>query len=313
MVATAIEAQLTTIRCPLCGDAAFAVERLAAYSADISIEEYKTAFRASSDHSLLDQLVRCESCNLVYVNPRISDDVLLSGYINAVDADFVAQNPERIKTFTRMLNGILPRLGFATPNGKRILDVGCAGGAFLIAAKKCGLEPVGVEPSKWLAEYAGSKYGLDVHQGVLTYGRFPACSFDIVSLWDVIEHVSDPAGLLNTIHSTLKPSGVLIVNFPDYGSWAAKLLAKKWPFLLSVHLLYYTRATMREQLERSGFEVIDVRPHYQSLPLGYVLRRMSPYFGFADHLRRIAEKLGLAGVPFYYNMGQTLVVARKIA
>ena len=68
----------------------------------MSIQKFKDAFRASSDHTLLDQLVRCPACSLVYINPRVSEDILLGGYSDAVDHEFVAQNPERIKTFTRI-------------------------------------------------------------------------------------------------------------------------------------------------------------------------------------------------------------------
>ena len=273
---------------------------------------FRAAFRASSDHTLLDQLVRCDACSMVYINPRVTEEILLGGYSSAVDPDFVAQNPQRIQTFKRMLRGILRRLNIPENSGLRILDVGCAGGAFLVAAKECGLNPVGIEPSHWLADYGRTTYGLEIHQGILAPGKMPAESFDLVSPWDVIEHVTDTASLLGTIHSVLKPGGTLIVNYPDYGSWAARLLGNKWPFLLSVHLLYYTRTTMREQMRRTGFQVLDIRPHFQTLPLGYILRRMTPYVGAAAFLRKFVEAIGLGGVPFYYNMGQTLVVARKI-
>ena len=312
MMNTALDGHLTTIVCPSCGAEKFRVVRPAKYPAEISLEEFRDAFRASSDHSLLDQLVCCQSCSLVYINPRVSEEILLGGYSDAVDPDFVAQNPERIKTFTRMTKKILERLKIAENSGLKILDVGCAGGAFLVAAQDCGLQPVGIEPNHWAADFGRRTYGLDIHQGILTPGRFPDSSFDMVSLWDVIEHLTEPGVVLKTIRAVLKPSGVLIVNFPDYGSWVARLMGDKWPFLLSVHLLYYTRATMTQELRRAGFEVLNIRPHFQSLPLGYVLRRATPYMGLAGPLRSLAEAIGMGSVPLRYNLGQTLVVARKI-
>ncbi len=311
MAPSILESYLTTIPCPLCGSSSYKTVRPAAYTSDITVEAFRNAFRSSSDHVLLDQLVRCDSCSLVYINPRVSEEILLSGYSSAVDPEFVAQNPERIQTFTKMLQGILRRLKIPAASGLKILDVGCAGGAFLVAARDCGLRPVGIEPSHWMVEYGRTNYGLDVRQGILEAGTFPKESFDLVSLWDVIEHVTDPRGLLSTIRSVLKPGGTLIVNYPDYGSWAARLLGSKWPFLLSVHLLYYTRTTMRDQLRRAGFEVQYVRPHFQTLPVGYVLTRATPYIGLAAPVRKMAEALGVASVPLRYNMGQTLVVARN--
>jgi len=117
--------------------------------------------------------------------------------------------------------------------------------------------------------------------------------------------------VLGMIDRLLKPEGQLLVNYPDYGSGMARLLGKRWPFLLSVHLLYYTRTTMTRQLARSGFKVVRMKPHFQALKLGYILKRMEPYVGVSRHLRSLVEGVGLGGVAVTYNMGQTLVVARK--
>src|SRR6266446_3221624 len=207
MANATVEGLLATVGCPLCESRAFHVVRHSRYSPEITLEELQAAFRASSDHGLLDQLVRCDSCSLTYINPRVSEAILLRGYCEAVDPDFVAQNPERVKTFTRMIRRILRRLKVPANSGLRILDVGCAGGAFLVAARNSGLQPVGIEPSHWLAEYGRKTYGLEVHQGILKPASFPDASFDLVSLWDVIEHVTEPASLLGTIHRVLKPDG----------------------------------------------------------------------------------------------------------
>ena len=81
--------------------------------------------------------------------------------------------------------------------------------------------------------------------------------------------------------------------------------------LLSVHLLYYTRETIRKQLELAGFQVSQIQPHWQSLRLSYILERMTPYVGAARFAGRAVSALGAANLPIRYNMGQTLVVARK--
>jgi len=311
MSSAALESHLTTIACPLCGGRDFAVVRKADYPDHMSVDEFAKAFQASSDHRLMDQLVECRSCSLVYVNPRVDESILLAGYQDAVDPEFVSKNQDRIRTFERTLRPILKTLNI--PSNKRILDVGCAGGAFLVAAKNCGLQPIGIEPSRWMADYGRSQYGVEIHQGILEAGRFPTASFDMVSMWDVIEHVTKPAEVLKTISDVLVPEGILLINYPDYGSWAARLMGGKWPFLLSVHLLYYTRATMVEQLRRAGFQTLQIRPHFQTLPFGYLLQRATPYLSIAGLARRGAEACGIAGMPLTYNMGQTLVVARKVA
>lgn len=289
------------IACPLCGGDEYDVVRAAQAAPDV------TAFRASSDDKLMEQLVRCRGCELVYVNPRIDEGLLVESYASAVDPQFIAQNPERIRTFAGLLKKSLPR----PAPGTTLLDVGCAGGAFLVAAREYGFAATGVEPSRWLAESGRSQYGVDIRDGILSPGMFPDASFDVITLWDVIEHVAEPAALLATIHRLLKPEGRLLVNYPDYGSWMARLLGERWPFLLSVHLLYYTRATMSAQLRRAGFSPLQIRPHFQALQLGYILKRMEPYMAPSRHVRAVVEATGLGGIAVTYNMGQTLVVARK--
>jgi len=100
----------------------------------------------------MDQLVCCRGCALVYVNPRIDDRLLVECYESAVDPVFIEQNPERIRTFSKLLKKVLPRVCYQPPLGARLLDVGCAGGAFLVAARNYGFSVTGVEPSRWLAE-----------------------------------------------------------------------------------------------------------------------------------------------------------------
>ena len=140
---------------------------------------------------------------------------------------------------------------------------------------------------------------------------FPEQSLDVITLWDVIEHVPQPAELLSLISRLLKPGGLLMVNYPDVGSIAARLMGSRWPFWLSVHLLYYTRATMRSQLIRAGFAPLWFQPFWQQLPFGYVLQRAEPYFSPAGLAAKAAEKTGIGKVGFTYNMGQTLVVCRR--
>ncbi len=300
----------TQVACPLCNGAAYDVLARATYPPGITAAELAAAYRASSDHLLLDQLVRCSACGLVYVNPRPNDDIIVNSYRDAVDPAFVAQNPERIQTFSRSLRKAIRDLGIE-PEGKRLLDVGCAGGAFPKAAHDLGFTVTGIEPSRWLAEYGRAQYGLDIRQGLLRPGLFERHSFDVVTLWDVIEHVPCPEQLLTTIHKILKPGGHLLVNYPDIGSLAARALGRKWPFLLSVHLTYYTRESMDRQLRQAGFTGLEMSMHWQALRLGYIAQRMVPYIGAARHLKALAESVGLAGVPVTYNMGQTMVTARK--
>lgn len=299
-----------TIPCPLCGETRFRVVAPARFPSDITQDFLTHTYRSSSDQTLFEQMVRCRRCGLVYLNPRLRPELIISAYAEGEDSAFVKQDEMRVRTFTKALRRISRKTGLALDHRTATLDIGCAGGAFLRAAKALGLSAIGVEPNRWMGEYARSTHGLDVRSGTLADQTFPTASFDLVTLWDVIEHLSDPSDELRRIHTLLKPNGFLVVNYPDFGSLPAKLLGRKWPFLLSVHLIYYTPSTIRRQLKRCGFEVMDIRRHWQILELGYVIRRAEAYFPWLRFLRSTVEKIGLAKWPITYWIGQTQVIAK---
>jgi SAM-dependent methyltransferase len=310
-VATVAEDLFETIDCPLCGEAGFEVVRASRYPPHVTVEDIQRLYSASSAHVLMDQVVSCRACSMHYVNPRPSAQLIIGSYEDAVDPTFVAQNAGRIATFRRALRRVLARLGESGGNGRRLLDIGCAGGAFPAAARDLGFQPSGVEPSRWLADFGRRTYGLDIRDGILQPGMFPEPSFDVITLWDVIEHVPQPRELLSLIARLLKPAGLLLVNYPDVDSVAAHLLGSRWPFWLSVHLLYYSRKTIGKQLTRAGFSPLWFESFWPQLPFGYVLQRTAPYFPPASLGAKLVNGTGIGRLPFTYNMGQTLVVARK--
>jgi SAM-dependent methyltransferase len=301
---------LCHLLCPVCESGRYLLLRAPSYPEGTSLAEVQSVYRASSDHALLEGVVKCLECGMVFVNPRLDAALIQSGYEAVEDPVFVEQNPQRIRTFARVLRSILPRTGL-DPAGKRLLDVGCAGGAFPVAARDAGFAAQGVEPSRWLSSYARRMYDIDVLQGILKPGLFAENEFDVITMWDVIEHLPDPHDALTTIHSLLKPEGYLWVNYPDIGSLAARLLGWRWPFWLSVHLHYYTRQTIRRQLERAGFSVCYMRAHWQQLHLGYVLQRAASLVPVLRLPARLVSGAGLDKLPVSYNVGQTLVVARR--
>lgn len=265
-------------------------------------------FRASGDELLIDQLVRCRRCRFEYVNPRLRSEMIFSSYVEGDDPTYVSQLEARERTFAASLSQIERLAG----GRGRLLDIGTAAGAFVAAAGKHGWDAEGCEPNKWLAEWGARHYGIRIRQGSVFDQPYEAGSFDVVTLWDVIEHTVNPREMLDRCRTLLKPGGVLIVNYPDIGSWIARLLGRRWLFLTSVHLYYFTRSTMRRMLESAGFTVEVVRPHVQRLELDYVLFRGSV---LSDSLSRasraIVRPLGLGRAHVPYWLGQTFVAARR--
>ncbi len=122
----------------------------------------------------------------------------------------------------------------------------------------------------------------------------------------------DPTAVVLECKRLLKPGGLLVVNYPDIGSWISRLMGRRWVFLLSVHLYYFTRTTIRTLLERNGFSPFLMKPHFQTLELGYILHRMKAYVPVLPGIgESIVKALRLAHLRVPYWVGQTLVLATR--
>ena len=160
------------------------------------------------------------------------------------------------------------------PRG-RLLEIGPAGGEFLRGARARGWQVTGVEISAAAARAARENFALDVHNGELTAAAFPAGSFDVVYMGDVLEHVPDPCAQLREVRRILAPGGLVVIGGPTtihslarrLGLWLYGLLG--WTKTLRAppyHLWEFTPATLRRVVEQAGFTVRSQRADKISPP-----------------------------------------------
>lgn len=296
-----------TVKCNLCGADNYSVLYEAQYDMEKD-EDISVKFRSSGDETLIDRVVKCNDCGLIYINPVLDPSMVLEGYRKGTDETFVSQNEARKKTFTKCLKLIEK---YCKKPGK-ILDVGTAGGAFLHICKQKGWEVSGCEVNEWLCKWGKKNYRIPINSGTLFDQKYKASSFDVITLWDVLEHTPDPKKVLKECNRILKPGGLLIINIPDIGTWIAKLMRRKWVFLLSVHLFYFTKKTIIKMMENSGYEVLRINPHFQFLEFSYIFKRAQTYIGkIALFGLKMINIFGLGKLMIPYWMGQTLFIMRK--
>lgn len=296
--------ELENVKCNICEKDDYTIVYPSLYSEKDNVVEL---FKSSGDEPSKDQIVKCNNCGLVYVNPRIKPEKIIEGYSEGSDERFISQAQEREKTFAKTLKVIEKYV----PVGS-VLDIGTAGGSFLAAAKKRGWQVNGIEPNKWLCEWGKKNYEIDIKQGTLENNKLKQSSFDLVTLWDVLEHVPNPTDTLTRINKLLKINGTLVVNYPDIGASIAKLMRRKWVFILTVHLFYFTPETIKKLLEKCGFEIVLIKKHWQTLKLGYLATRFKPYSNLIYNIAtKTVHALHLDNAQIPYWLGQTFVLAKK--
>lgn len=257
------------------------------------------------------RIVQCNHCGLVYSNPRWTGDELIDAYTAVEDEAYQSQREARELTFAKHLRELEKITGPA--NGRSLLDVGAYIGVFVEAASSRGWDARGVEPSTWAVSAARNR-GLNLIHGTLAAPQLDNCNFDVVTMWDVIEHFADPSAELARVHTLLKPGGWLVVHTMDIDSLVARLMGKRWPWLMNMHLYYFSQASLASMLSRQGFHVVWSGAQGRYLRLSYLATRIG---GLNRWLGRLAAatiaglRLGHVTVPV--NFGDLFTVfARKL-
>ena len=293
------------VNCSLCGRDDWSVRFPSTLNGSANMD--MTAFRCTSaGYGQHPQIVQCRYCGYVYANPRWVSDQLLDAYQAVEDETYVRERQGRELTFRCHLDS-LHRLS-GPPGGRRLLDVGAYIGVFVEVAREVGWDASGVEPSRWAVDVARRR-GLPVMQGTQETLSAQAGSFDVVTMWDVIEHVADPAAEMACAHQLLKPGGLIAVHTMDVESLFARLMGRRWPWLMEMHIHYFSTRTLSQMLQKEGFQVLACGPQGRYLRLGYLASRLEGLNGVVGRwARKLSERLGLAQVAIPINLGDLFTV-----
>jgi 2-polyprenyl-3-methyl-5-hydroxy-6-metoxy-1,4-benzoquinol methylase len=223
---------------------------------------------------------RCRNCTVLFTAP-LSEQEVVSHYTSGALLEGPGEKspippsellfpPWKHREHAHLLN----RLAALGTDHGRLLDVGCLWGSFLNQAHKSGFDVVGIEPFGKAATYVKDVLNLNASQGTLRSAQFPPDSFDVVTILDVIEHLTDPVAELKEAHRVVKPGGLLAVSTPNVGSLIPtvvnterRLLGRQWfPFDNPPwHLWGFTKRSIKTCCESAGFAIESVDPLDSSL------------------------------------------------
>ena len=250
------------------------------------------------------RLMRCRQCGLLYLNPRPTPDEIKYYYpddygpYNVTPGDDPSWISRLDDSFgywkrARIVNN-------AYPQGGRVLDVGCAMGNFLDMLRRLGSwELYGLDITPEATLYAHDRYGVNTFTGALADAAYPDAYFDVVTMWDVLEHVFDPTSTLNEIHRILKPQGLLLIRVPNVDTWDARLFGRYWAgYDAPRHTFVFSPETLGVLLDKTGFQASKM----QSLVLSYSPFALSVQFWLDEkvgneRLRQVLLALNRSRLP----------------
>ena len=227
-------------------------------------------------------LLRCSRCGLGWWNwppfdPRRFYD---RDYFQSADAakgydDYRALEAGARATARARLRRMASLCGGRRAAGRReMLEVGCGTGCFLCEARAAGWDARGIEVSSYAVARARER-GLSVTCAAIEDIELARSAYDGIALWDVIEHLRDPASLLRALGRALRPGGVLALSTGDITSLCARLSGPRWHlFNLPEHLYFFSPQALRRILGAAGLRLGRVVREVNWVPMAYLLERI---------------------------------------
>jgi SAM-dependent methyltransferase len=250
------------------------------------------------------RVVNCTTCSVAYTIPR---PYSLDRYY-----------PSKYRGYgwlvTRVLSALygirVTRWARFKPTGGSVLEVGCGPGLILAAFHRRGWHVFGIERNQAVAEAACRNLGLEIVSTPVEALPVDA-RFDLIIMFQVLEHISEPVALLRECARRLAPDGRVIMNVPNLSSWQSRFAGPKWLHLDAPrHLVHFTPQTLAATLERAGLKLTDMR--FASLehdPYGWVESTINRVTGRANTLTRFLMGLDPFGpaVLLSFVLGAVLV------
>jgi len=227
---------------------------------DVCGEKDIEKFKKFLPENKITELVECNSCGFVFIPQYARQNVEYENYRDDDVLSAIRKGNNYVKFRRHKLR--IELIKKFKKSGK-LYDVGVGWGHFLDTAGKLGFEVEGIEISSVMHHYAVNDLQLPVIKGNFFEAEIKKQNYDVVTLWDVLEHLENHSQILQKIHDMLKDDGILVIQVPQIDSRFAKFQKDKWPMLSIEHINYFSKKTIIQTLEQNGYKVLKMKSSYE--------------------------------------------------
>jgi SAM-dependent methyltransferase len=293
--------------CPLCGNNGYKV------FAESTIDERKLTSSTFASRKLPEymhpRMVECNSCGMLYANPALQQESLGEAY---KEASFDGQLESLLAA--RTYRGLLESYRAPFSHGESALDIGAGDGAFVEQLLAMGFDnAVGVEPSDAPIQAAKPEIRGHLRQGLFAASEFDPESLDLISCFQVMEHVPNPLEMSKDAFSLLKPGGLFFVVVHNRRALSARILGEKSPIFDIEHLQLFDERTGEQLLQRAGFRSISVKSLSNTYPIDYWIKLFPLPAAMKTALRSSARISRLGNILISLPAGNLALIGEKPA
>ena len=243
-----------------------------------------------SDNVFNRTIVKCVNCGLVYVNPQPQIDVLEKIYQQGAVTNMDDNPTENIMPAKPSNKRISRRINFLKDIKEpgRLLDVGCGTGEFIYYAQKERWNVFGIDISANRSKIAQIRTGIKIHKGTIHDSSYEMNSFDLITLFEVIEHLPDVKATLKKAFQLLKPGGIIAISTPNINSLRRLYQGIKWKGFTDDpnHIFFFNKKTLISMLKSCGFTIKKTL----TVKISAVALKWLSHFGLGNEIEIYAQK-----------------------
>jgi 2-polyprenyl-3-methyl-5-hydroxy-6-metoxy-1,4-benzoquinol methylase len=277
---------------------------------------------------------RCQNCGMVFIgiiqddhalifsgpvtygqpDPKILTSSNLADVSDSWEFKFLPDKEVEWPALQQNASDVLQRIERYTnmPRTRgRILDFGSGWGFFLAVAKERSWVTYGLEPLSPCAVYARATFGLNIITDTLRENTFPSDFFDVITSFQVFEHLPNPKEDIQHLHKMLRQDGIILIEVPNFETWTMRMMKSRHRHFVQDHINFYSIQTLSQLLANSGFEVIDTYCPTRRMSVRHLVRRWFRRYlpgPIVDVLQNALKKTSLWEKTIGFNTGDIITV-----